>query len=911
MIGTTVCPPHEDLGRFLLGQLSEGEARGLEQHLARCPACVARLETASSRDQLVDVVSVVARSARSAVEEVRADLLQALYRLPEGESGTLEHSPHSELSEPWLEALAPAQAADEIGRFGSYGILRLLGTGGMGVVFAARQARPRRVVALKMLGEWLAAPGGRGRRFRSEAEIVARLQHPNIVPIHEVGEQEGRPYFTMEYLAGGSLAQKLAEAPLLPREAAEMVEVLARAVGFANDNGVIHRDLKPSNILLTATGVLKVADFGLAKRLADELAENTEGRTRSGAILGTPAYMAPEQAGGCRGTASPLMDVYSLGAILYECLTGRPPFRAATLLDTLDLVRNQEPLPPARLQPGLPRDLQTICLKCLEKVPARRYLSAVALADDLGRFLRGEPIQARPVSRRERLWKWVRRQPVLASLLGSGVLLLGALIVGALLYESSLREALRQTEASATEARRQQGRADRGYRAASDTLNRMLVRLETRHVGDIPQLKELQRELAEEVLPFFRQSLEEADGGDVRIQYDTARACKRVGDIEHTLGRYTQAGESYELALGLLARLPAEERVSFESRSLAAGCHNNLALLATGRRDSDEAARHHQKALDLREEIARDRPDDLAAQNAVAETAHNFAQVRLDQKRFGEAETQCDRAVRIRTELSRTNPKEERYRLELAQDYITLAEIYKHSGRAAQAILTLEKVEGLLRPILIEHPSRGLVALTLVATNINWSYLLRAEGKNREALVRLNEAVELAEGALRREPRYGFARQQTHNAHGARAQLNEVLGCYADAAKDWDRVIELSEQPNPWLASLFRAIALARSGNAARASAEAEALEAMTEVPAEGRYNLACVHALVAGLDPSLKERSAAHAVALLDKLRKQGYFAEAGQLASLRDDADLNVLRERDDFKKLLRETQASKPDR
>jgi WD40 repeat protein len=300
-----------------------------------------------------------------------------------------------------------------------YEILGQLGRGGMGVVYRARQRDVRRVVALKMI-----LAGGDARpevvaRFRTEIEAVARLQHPHIVQIHEVGAQDGRPYFSMEFADDGSLAQKLAGIPLPFRRAAQLLEMLARAIHHAHERGVVHRDLTPSNVLMMADGTPKITDFGLAKILLGEPEVTTPGRqTQSGAILGTPSYMPPEQAAGRNKEIGPAGDVYALGAILYEMLTGRPPFRAETPLETLRQVLYGEAVSPSRLQPHLPRDLVTICLKCLQKEPRKRYGSANALADDLGRFLAGQPIQARPARAWERAVKWARRRPAVAALLG-------------------------------------------------------------------------------------------------------------------------------------------------------------------------------------------------------------------------------------------------------------------------------------------------------------------------------------------------------------------------------------------------------------------------------------------------------------------------------------------------------------
>ena len=290
-----------------------------------------------------------------------------------------------------------------------YEILHELGRGGMGVVYKALQTTLNRVVALKMILDAAHAGAEQRLRFRAEAEAIASLQHPNIVQIYDWGEQDGRPYFALEFIDGGSLDRRLAGTPLPPAEAVVLIETLARAMHVAHQRNIIHRDLKPANVLLSAAGAPKITDFGLAKQLDSQLAH-----TMSGAILGTPSYMAPEQAAGKGAQIGPATDVYALGAILYETLTGRPPFKGPSAWDTMQQVISDDPVPPSKLQPKLPRDLETVCLKCLAKAPAQRYGSAMELAEDLRRYQVGEPIQARPTALWRRLWKWAERRPARA-----------------------------------------------------------------------------------------------------------------------------------------------------------------------------------------------------------------------------------------------------------------------------------------------------------------------------------------------------------------------------------------------------------------------------------------------------------------------------------------------------------------
>jgi WD40 repeat protein/tRNA A-37 threonylcarbamoyl transferase component Bud32 len=344
-----------------------------------------------------------------------------------------------------------------------YEVQAVLGRGAMGVVYKARQLSLNRLVALKMVLSGNHAGPQERARFRAEAEAAAALQHPNIVQIYEVGDHDGLPFFCMELVDGGSLSQKTRGTPLPAREAARLVEMLARAVQYAHQHGVIHRDLKPANVLLTTDGEPKITDFGLAKRIQDDpQATRASYATLPGTAVGTPSYMAPEQAIGDGKRVGPLADVYSLGAVLYELLTGRPPFVAETIMDTLLLVTTEEPPSPSRLQPRLPRDLVTICLKCLCKEPEKRYASALELADDLKRFLAGEPIHAVPVTWRERLVKWVRRRPALAALMAVSAAALLALLLGgwlAALAQSRSNQALQLAHSNLEVADRANRRA--------------------------------------------------------------------------------------------------------------------------------------------------------------------------------------------------------------------------------------------------------------------------------------------------------------------------------------------------------------------------------------------------------------------------------------------------------------------
>ncbi|MBI4587010.1 MAG: protein kinase [Planctomycetes bacterium] len=362
------------------------------------------------------------------------DLAADLVEIFEGEDCVRQFTDSSTRSSP-REAGRGAAPLEPPRPFGDYELLELIGRGGMGLIYRARQKSLSREVALKMILAGHLASGLEVERCRLEAKAAARLDHPNIVPIYEVGELEGQHFFTMKLIDGGNLADEVRRFTADPGAAARLLEKVARAVHYANENGILHRDLKPGNILLDRSGEPYITDFGLAKEMHGEAR-----LTLSHAILGTPAYMAPELAAGKkrRHPITALVDIYSLGAILYDLLTGQPPFKSDSSIDMLRQVVEEEPMPPSKVQPKAPRDLETICLKCLEKEPKRRYASALALAEELRRYLDGKPIEARPATFWERGFKWARRRPAIAALLVmSAVAVLSLLGVGISYYRSS------------------------------------------------------------------------------------------------------------------------------------------------------------------------------------------------------------------------------------------------------------------------------------------------------------------------------------------------------------------------------------------------------------------------------------------------------------------------------------------
>lgn len=442
MSATLNCLSASELVAFDQGRLPDDQLVAISSHLEVCQACRHRLVQEAPAVRFDDFLRKIRDLASDAEPTPVSDATQSY--LPGART---------------LRTALPARKADGIPKtFGPYRILRKLGEGGMGVVYHAHDPRLKRDVALKLIKMANASPDAR-LRFLAEAEAVARVDHPNVIRIYELGDIGGAPFCALEYVPGGSLDHHIKHTLPEPGLAARMMIFIARGVQAAHDHGIVHRDLKPANILLAndSDGLLKVTDFGLAKLLDTD----DSGLTQANAVMGTPSFMAPEQAEGRIEAVGRPADVWALGAILYDLLTGRPPFKGSSVRETLQMVIEQDPAPPRRLQGNVPKDLETICLKCLQKAPDKRYASAAALADDLQRFLNGEPITARSVSHLEKGWRWCRRKPALAGLMAFSVVALVGLLTGLFLYRDARQDRKIADSQAATDRAERQAAADR------------------------------------------------------------------------------------------------------------------------------------------------------------------------------------------------------------------------------------------------------------------------------------------------------------------------------------------------------------------------------------------------------------------------------------------------------------------
>ena len=414
---------------------SAGKPIPAEDYLRRYPSVAANDEAAV--DLIHNEYLLAERSGRPADPEAfirrfptHIEILRRQIELHRAMMPAAISAVQAAQSQPLAEAGATVSKATNtatvsmVERFGEYELIEMIARGGMGVVYKARQPKLDRIVALKMILAGNLASAAAIERFRTEARAAAHLDHPGIVPVFENGEREGQHYFTMAFVEGRNLGDLIRDQPLPVNEAARLIRDLCAAIAYAHDHGVVHRDLKPANVLVDGQGNSKLTDFGFAKTTYD-----SNEMTGTGEILGTPAFMSPEQAAGKGAAIGPLADVYGLGALLFALTTGRPPFQAATPLETILHVVSVDPPRPRSLNPSIPRDLETICLKCLEKSPAKRYANASEIAADLDRFLNGLPIQARPVGLIEKSYRWYRRRPVIGSMAVALILLLAAVPV--------------------------------------------------------------------------------------------------------------------------------------------------------------------------------------------------------------------------------------------------------------------------------------------------------------------------------------------------------------------------------------------------------------------------------------------------------------------------------------------------
>jgi tetratricopeptide (TPR) repeat protein len=663
-----------------------------------------------------------------------------------------------------------------------YEILGELGRGGMGMVYKARQIRLNRLVALKMIRAGVHADPMDLLRFQREAEAVAQLRHPNIVQIHEIGERHGMPFFSLEFVEGGSLQQKLDGKPKPPRQTAALVETLARAMDFAHKQGIIHRDLKPANILLTVDGTPKITDFGLAKRLE----EADTGQTGTGAILGTPTYMAPEQAKGKNRLIGPPADVYALGAILYDLLTGRPPFKGETVMDTLMMVQNVEPVPPTRLHPGLPRDLETICLRCLQKDPARRYGTALELAEDLDSFLNDRPIKARMVSAAERTWKWAKRRPAAAALVLVSVVALVVLAAGGWLFaqreadRATIAENLKQEADKARDAAvQEQKRAETNLYRAFDSGDQLFLRISQEALLNQPAMEQVRRDLLLRSLAFYQGFLKE-EPKNRNVLYDLGRAQRRVAGIYEKLDDPRQALQHYAEAEAIFQRLVRENPNRPEYlHDEASTCIDRAIVLHQLERFA-EAEQEHERAESILSGLIRTAGNiPEYARNLAASHISRAALLQL-QNRNGDATAYYRKAIDLLEGLHKESPDDADVRVKLAGALLNVGILVQPTDRPgttryyerALALVSADTKDAALSATLERERARA---------HLNLGAVRRQDGEFKQAEEEYVQADAILKSLAERFP---YTAEFRHLRAAAQKNLGELYGALRQHRKE-------------------------------------------------------------------------------------------------------------------------------
>jgi tetratricopeptide (TPR) repeat protein len=841
---------------------------------------------------------------------------------------------------------------DVIRYFGDYEIRKELGRGGMGVVYEARQVSLNRPVALKMVKAGLLAGDDELRRFRNEAEAVALLDHPGIVPVYEVGEHNGQQYFSMKLVSGGSLMPLLARYKDDPKGAARLVALAAEAVAHAHARGILHRDLKPANILVDAEGRPHVTDFGLAKKVEADVEF-----TLSGAILGSPPYMSPEQAAGRRGSITTATDVYGLGAVLYALLTGTAPFGGDSAAETIDAVRNRAPEPPTRLNERVPRDLETICLKCLEKDPRRRYGTAQALADDLYAWLESRPIAARRVGLVETAWLWCKRRPAVAALSAAVVLATVGGTAGIIALQAKANADLRAANT----------RVEQRYKLAVDAIRTFHTGVSEDFLLQQDQFKELRDRLLKSAADFYaklsallekekdrssrralaasnfelaeltgkvgraedalsahravlgaRQALAAEPGADAGVTADIGRSLTAVASLLEAIGKVDEAVAAYRRSESLLAGPAGSDPVA---RAALAVCRSWLGWLLLNTGKTADALAAYKLARADQEALAGAPGATSAVHRDLAGTVNRVGALLLQTGQPAEAEAEYRRAIATYQRLVDDNPALADLRHRLATSHSNLGDALLQGGKPRAAEAEYRQAMAIHQKLVDDNLAVAVFRTGLARDHSNLGWLLSQVGKPAEAEAEYRTALALYKRLADDNPRIPSHYNEAANTHNNLSVVLRRLGRPAEALDHCKQAVTVREalvREDPVTtvyrgglaeSHLNRGLALRALGDPAAAAADVrravavfEALESRT---GEHWFLFACSHAALAGLagqaGSSLSaaegDEAADRAMALVRMAVATGYR----NADAYRTEDALDPLRGQDDFRLLL----------
>jgi serine/threonine-protein kinase len=842
-----------------------------------------------------------------------------------------------------------AFSSDDGGRFT---ILRLHAKGGLGQVSVARDESLRRQVAVKELRPDRRNDPTLRQRFLTEAEITGQLEHPGIVPVYALGQDShGQPFYAMRLIQGGTLEESIAAyhaqpTPLAFRGLLERFVDVCQTMAYVHSKGVIHRDLKPVNIMVGEFGETLVLDWGLAKRIGTAEPARVaaampveKGLTEVGQVLGTPAYMAPEQAEGVARDVGPASDIYALGAILYKLLTGSPPFGNEGTGREMLAQLHQMPAPPSQHCRGVPRALEAVCLKALASRPQDRYASAQDLASEVEHWLAGEPVKAYPEPWTLRTRRWLGRHRTLVA--GT----LAAVLVAVV----SLSVATVFLTAAKNLAQRRQQEAQANFQLARDAVDAMLTEVSEDKLRHVPEMDAVRRTLLEKAVGFYQQFLE-TKGDDPAVRGETGRAFKRLADIYLLLGQradttqaYQQGADileeltasypavpdyrewlasvyqgqgwmhygssqvpeaesAYEKARTLLESLVAEDPSAPVPRSALGITYNSLALLYRDTRRPKEAEPVYQKALAIREQLVSDFPDDVKYQAALAQTLNNLGNFYALSRRPDEALATHERALPLRERLVSAQPGNIDYQSELALSYGNLALLHKDAGRFAPAEELFGKALPIEEKLARLHPARTDLAIRYGRTLMNRGTFENDRDHPQDGPAWFARAAVTFEGVLALDKANGQAQAYLGHAHWAWAESLSDQGKSQEARPHWDRALELATDRSKTTIRAERAVNLAQLGEYLKAAAEIESLPGKALKPeviyesARALGECACAVErdikLPSGERASLADHYSQRSLELLNQSQAAGYFQDPGQVKRLRADASFKEVR-------------------
>jgi serine/threonine-protein kinase len=983
------CPPLSDLQQLLDDQLRAPEAQSVEDHLEICASCQRALEELTRDSRLPGK-----QTSATPQEKDRADApadapadanLADLVRRLENEPMPGAPRPADGAAHPETQAGTTdptATVSDEPERRGPYTLARVHAQGGIGVVWAARDPELDREIALKELRPEQAGKPAVLARFLEEARITGKLEHPGIVPVYQLARrtEEQSTFYTMRLVRGPTLNDAIRAyhqkreagraGPLDLRELLGAFVGVCNAVAYAHSRGVIHRDLKGQNVVLGDFGEVMVLDWGLAKvvggpdgepHLAPLAADTAAGagQTVQGQVLGTPAYMAPEQAQGRLDLLDRRTDVYGLGAILYEILTGQAPFTGTDTQEVLRRVIDEPPVPPRQRVASTPPALQAVCLKALAKRPESRYGTARELAQEVQRWLADEPVTAYPEPWATRARRWLGKHRALTASVASAVLVVAAGLAVATAMLTAANERERQSRA----------RAEENFKLARDAVDRYFTKVSGDNRLKARGLEKLRRDLLQEAKDFYERFTEE-QGDDPVLQAERAGTHWRLGRISVEIGEDKEAARQYEQALAIMDRLTREQPDNPDYQQKRATTLHDLAILCYRTGQADRAREAFEQSVAIQDRLVSDHPDSESYRQRLSRALTDLGVFYASTNQLAKAEAAYLRALPLQEELSKAHPKDPESRMLVGTTLYNLGRLYRDNGRPAESLDHLEKALGQREKLVQDHPEVPLYRQRQAQALIEVGMTYAKGGQPQRGAKAYERAITLLDQLVREHPdvpeyKDGQARAlgdlgllHSHAGHKDQAQLHyeralAIYGQLADAHPDIhefrrgvaigflnlgdlfretgglelaeDRygkalaVLDVLVQKNPQIreyqgfrinARLGIAGVHACFGRHARATAEAEALLGEPALTALNRYDAACAYGLACAAvrkddklteadREKLAEQYATRAVALISEAWDRGYR----DLANIMRDTDLEALRGRADFQKLVRE--------